>query len=101
MLGDQAGSLMRPLEVAGVDGADGLVLQCLGQLTRLLEAGVRQGDVEVTVHADLVCVGGFTVAKQKDTASGCSLKGAGPGIRRYVGGRHRTLVKDIKKGGKP
>ena len=82
MPGDQAGSLIRSLKVAGVDGADGLVFQRLGQLTRLFPAGVRQGDVEVAVHADLVCIGGFAMAKQIDAAPGCSLEGAGPGIRR-------------------
>lgn len=101
MPGDQVGSLISPLEIAGIDGADGVALQGLGQLIRLFEAGVRQGDVEMAVHADLVGIGGFAVAKQIDAAPGCSLEGAGPGIRRCGGGRHETLVKDIKKDGKP
>ena len=91
MLGDQAGSFISPLEIAGVDGADGLVLQRLGQLTRLFQAGVRQGDVEVAVHADLVSIGGFAVAEQVDAASGFPFESAGTGIRRYVGCRHEAL----------
>lgn len=101
VLCDQTSSLIGPLKVAGVNRADGLVLQCLSQLTGLFDTGVRQGDIKVTVHANLVRIGGFTVAEQIDTASGCSLEGAGPGIGWYMGGRHRALVKDIKKGGKP
>ncbi len=91
MFGDQAGSLESPLEVAGVDGADGLVLKRFGQLTRLFQAGVRQGDVEVTVHADLMSIGGLAVAEQVDAASGGSLESAGLGIRRYSSGRHEAL----------
>ena len=63
MLGDQASSFRSALQVAGVDGAERLAFHRFRELTGLLYAVFGQGDIKVAVHADLVCIGSFAVAK--------------------------------------
>jgi hypothetical protein len=84
------------LKIAGVHGADRLVLKSLGELARLLQSLVRQGDVVMAVQADLMGVGGFAVAEQIDAGSGFSLESAGTCIR-CGSGRHEARTRALKK----
>lgn len=101
MPGDQLGSVVGSLKVTGVDGTKRLVFQRFGEFAGLFQAGVRQGDVEMTVHTNLAGIGGFAVAEKVNAATGFPFESAGTGIRRYGGGRHEALVKGIKKDDKP
>ena len=79
---DQFGSVPGPLQIAGVNGTNGLVFQRFGDLACLFESLVGQWDVVMTVQTNDVGVGSFAVADQINAASGFPLERTGTRIRR-------------------
>lgn len=97
MLSEQTGSLISSLQIAGVDGAEGLVFHYFRQFAGLFYAIIGQGNIEMAIHAELVCIGGFAAAEQVNATAWCSFEGAGLVIKRSFCGGHEALKKALKK----